>query len=540
MTEAADLLLTGAEVHALTDPDRTAEAVAIRDGEIVRVGSEYEVRFLDGVETKVIELDGGVVLPGFIDAHTHVQLLGQYELHADLWGIERRDACLDALRDHAAELDAESGAADGRDEWAIGFRYDESAWDDDRPLTREDLDAVSEGRPVAVFRIDVHSASLNSAAVERLRDDLPESDVRTEDGEPTGVIVEDALDVLWERVAPDREDARELLDAAQERAHRLGVTGVHDMVRNTTLPWAYRALDRADRLRLRVRLNYWADHLDAVAEAGLAPGAGSEFVRTGAIKSYTDGSIGSHTARLREPYADLDGVDADSGDADAGGDDADGERGQWVIEPDELRAIVADAADAGFPVAAHAIGDAAIDAALDAFEDADAALADPNRRYRIEHAELADDEQIDRMAAAGVVASAQPNFLQWADEGGLYDRRLGVERRERADRFRRWLSAGVPVAFGSDCMPMDPLYGVHHAVNAPTDEQRISVTEALRAYTYGGAFAAGDEDRLGTIEVGKEADLVALERSPWDDPGGIDDVDVALTVVDGDVVYDDR
>src|SRR6056297_1879895 len=125
MTEAADLLLIGAEVHTLAEPDRTAEAVAVRDGEIVRVGPEYEVRFLEGVETEVIELDGGVVLPGFIDAHTHVQLLGQYELHADLWGIERRDAAMDALDEHAAELDAELGAADGRDEWVVGFRYDE-------------------------------------------------------------------------------------------------------------------------------------------------------------------------------------------------------------------------------------------------------------------------------------------------------------------------------------------------------------------------------------------------------------------------------
>jgi len=136
MTEAADLLLTGAEIHTLTDPDRTAEALAVRDDEIVRVGAEYEVRFLDGVETEVIDLDGGVLLPGFIDAHTHVQLLGQYELHADLWGIERREAALDALGEHAAALDAESGAVDGRDDWIVGFRYDESAWDDDRPLDR--------------------------------------------------------------------------------------------------------------------------------------------------------------------------------------------------------------------------------------------------------------------------------------------------------------------------------------------------------------------------------------------------------------------
>ena len=245
-------------------------------------------------------------------------------------------------------------------------------------------------------------------------------------------------------------------------------------------------------------------------------------MRTGAIKTYTDGTIGGRTAKLAAPYAD--------GTAD--------ERGQWVVSPSDLRAIVREADGAGFQVAAHAIGDEAVDAVIDAYagESADPSAA----RHRIEHAELLGDGAIDRMAALGVVASVQPNFLKWAGDDGLYDRRLGPERRKRSNPYRDLLAAGVPLAFGSDCMPLDPLLGIHHTVNAPVPAQRLSVTEAIRAYTRGAAYAGFDEDRLGRIERGYCADLVALERSPWDHPDGIRDIDVTLTVVGGDIVYDGR
>jgi predicted amidohydrolase YtcJ len=208
-----------------------------------------------------------------------------------------------------------------------------------------------------------------------------------------------------------------------------------------------------------------------------------------------------------------------------------------VVDPDELRDLVERADANGFQVTAHAIGDEAIDETLSVFERTD----DPaGRSHRIEHAEMCHDDHIDRLAASGVVASCQPNFLQWADEGGLYDQRLGVERRTALDRFATMVDAGVTLAFGSDCMPMDPLRGVHLTVNAPVPEQRLSVTEALRAYTHGAAYAGHDEHRMGTVEVGKIGDFVVLERSPWEHDDGIVDIDVALTVVDGAVVYDGR
>jgi predicted amidohydrolase YtcJ len=525
MTDAADLVLKNGEVHTLEPGgDETAEAVAVRDGRIVRIDSDYEVEFLVGVETEVIDLEGRVLLPGFIDAHTHMENFGQHLVHADLGAADDLPGALDRLED---------GAREDR-EWTLGFGYDESEWPENRYLTREDLDAVSEDRPVAAVRVDMHTASLNSVAIERLRGEMPPEDVHTEDGDPTGVVVEDAVGPVREAVAPDYAATRDLVTAARDRAHELGVTGVHEMVRDSLAPRVYRDLAATGDLALRVRLNYWSDHLEAVRGLGLRTNSGGEMVRVGGIKSFTDGSLGGRTAKLFEPYADLE-------------DDA---RGQWVVDPDELRDIVGVVQAEGLQMTTHAIGDEAIEETLSAYEavladeesgDADGPTGvrtDP--RHRIEHVELASDDQMARMAEAGVVASVQPNFLQWAGEDGLYDQRLGRERREASNRYRDLLDAGVDLAFGSDCMPLDPLLGVDYAVNAPVEGQQITVTEALRAYTYGGAYAGFDEDRLGTVTVGKCADFTVLERSPWEHPEETRDIDVALTVVGGRVVHDGR
>ncbi|ADJ14712.1 amidohydrolase [Halalkalicoccus jeotgali] len=504
MTHAADLLFRNAEVHTLVEPDATHEALAIRDGRIVRVGKTYEIEFLEGVETDVIDCEGRVVLPGFVDAHTHMETLGRYLVHADLSGAGGPDDCVEHLRESADER--------GDHEWILGFGYDESRWDAGY-LTSTDLDRVSGERPVAAFREDMHVASLNTVARERYEDDMPTGDVKGD-----GVIVEEAVDVVYEAIAPGPEETRELLVAAGEYANARGVTGVHDMVRNSHAPRVYRDLDDEDTLTHRVRINYWSDHLDAVSEAGLRTNHGSEMVRTGAIKTYTDGSFGGRTAKLTEPY-------------EGGG------TGQWVVPPEELRELIKRADGEGYQLSVHAIGDRAIEETLDAMEIRD----DPGAaRHRIEHAELLSEEAIERFAESGIVASVQPNFLKWAGDGGLYDDRLGDERRTRTNRYRDLLDAGARLAFGSDCMPLDPLLGVHHAVTASEPSQRLSVTEALRAYTSGAAYAGFDEHRLGTAEPGKLADLVVLEESPWENDDRIDDIEIATTLVDGTVVYDAR
>ncbi|MFB6121318.1 MAG: amidohydrolase [Halobacteriaceae archaeon] len=503
MTQAADLVLRNAEVHALTDPDRVAEAVAVRDGRIVRVGDDYEVDFLAGVETTELDLHGRVLLPGFVDAHTHMRIEGWRATRTDLADADGPDAVVSAMRD----------ADPGPEGWLLGFGMDDGDWD--AALTRADLDAVSEERPVAVFREDLHAGVVNSVALDGHRGEMPDEDVVTEDGAPTGLVVEDARKPIFGAIDPGREGTRDLLRAARDRAHRRGVTGVHDFVRFSRAPAAYRDLARDGELALDVRVCYWADHLDAAVEMGLHTNHGDE-VRVGAIKAYTDGSIASHTARLGESYADAD------------------TRGEWVRDPDAARDLAERADDEGFQVAFHAVGDAAVEAALDAL----AATENPREaRHRVEHATLATDDQMARAVEAGAVVCLQPNFHRWGGPDGEYAARLG-DRWERANRLAAWHEAGATLAFGSDCMPFDPLLGVDYAVDPPAGDG-LDVTTALRAYTRGSAYAGFAEDETGTVERGKRANLVALDGSPWtaDDVSALD---VDLTVHRGEIVYDGR
>ncbi|MFB6196897.1 MAG: amidohydrolase, partial [Halobacteriaceae archaeon] len=342
MSAQADLVLKNARVHPLTGSGEVPDGVAISDGEILRVDSNYELDFLVDVETTVIDCEGMVVLPGFIDAHTHLQKIGQYQVHADL-----RDASGPSEAVELLQARAESCSG-----WVQGYGFDESTWDVKRYLTRDDLDEVSTERPVVAFREDGHTASINTVALDEL--DLPRDDVSREDGRPTGVIVEDAVEVVSRELAPDRAQTRELLTAARDRAHRLGITGIHDMVRKSHAPEVYRELDKQGQLNLRVRLNYWSNHLDAVIETGLQTNHGSDFVEMGGIKSFTDGSFGGRTAKLSEPYAD-----------------DPNERGKWVVSPGELEDLVERADAANLQVTIHAIGDEAIGVALDALESTD-------------------------------------------------------------------------------------------------------------------------------------------------------------------------
>ena len=519
MTAEADLVLTNGHIHPLTDDDTDSfEAVAVRDGRIVRLDTSYEIEFLDGVETDVVDLDGQTVLPGFVDAHTHMEVIGQYEREADLTDADTPEDCIDRL---AALRDDPVRDRKGTDEWILGLGYDESRWGGDY-LTRDHLDEVSTDRPVVAVREDMHVASVNSVVLDRHRNEMPQSQVRTAGGEPTGVLVEDAVGVVREHSSADPETTREYIKAAQAYANRHGVTAVHDMVRQSHAPRVYRDLDAEGSLTLRVRLNYWSDHLDAVLETGLRTNHGSDRIRTGAIKTFTDGSIGGRTARLSEPYAD-------AGEGDAPPD----ERGDWVVDPDTVADLAARVDNAGLQLAAHAIGDEAIATTLDALEGTD------GERHRIEHAEVLTDELIERLAAADIVVSAQPNFLKWAREDGLYAERLGDERRLDSNRLGALQDAGATLAFGSDCMPLDPLFGIDQVVTGPSPEQALSVTDAIRAYTAGGAYAGYDEDRLGTIEVGKCADFAVLAESPWESDD-VADIDVEMTVVGGELVYDGR
>jgi predicted amidohydrolase YtcJ len=234
------------------------------------------------------------------------------------------------------------------------------------------------------------------------------------------------------------------------------------------------------------------------------------------MKVFADGSIGAGTAALSGPYLDRPG------------------EGQLNYTDEELLQLVQEAHAHGWQVLAHAIGDRAIEQVLRAYGRVGVTAAD---RYRIEHFELAGDEQLERAARLGLIASMQPNFLKWAKPGDLYEARLGKERTSRISPHRLALDSGLKLALGSDCMPLGPLFGIHQAVNAPHPAQRLTVEEAIQGYTLGGAYASFEEGLKGSLEPGKLADLVVLAGDPFEQPQSLEELQVEMTFIGGELVF---
>ena len=517
-----ELLLYDGTVRLLDDDRTTTEAILFRDGVVEAAGDTADCRAA-AADPKTIDLDGRVVLPGFVDAHTHVFSVGIQRIETDLSAAADRSEALDRLSANAAESDP--------DEWVLGFGYDESTWPEgDREyLTRDDLDTVSETAPVVAYRVDGHTAGLNTPALDRVSFDGVEDDVVVAAGRRTGRVVEEAVGRVRVAAHPDVDKLRRALAAAADRYHELGVTSVQTMAGLTAVRdhgnvrhEALHAARRADELDLRVTYYVHASQAASLSDLELASGFGDDRLRVGGLKTFSDGSLGARTAKLHDEYAD-----------------ADGEDGLLVNDGDQLEAWFREAARADQQIATHAIGGAAIDEVLDRYEAVREAYSeDVEPRLRVEHAELASDEAIERMAAADVVASVQPNFLRWARPDGLYEARLGAEALPANNRYADMLDAGVSVAFGSDKMPPGPLFGIHQAVTADADSQRLSVDEAVAAYTRGAARAAFAETETGRLAPGYLADAVVLDGDPYDDPATVGDRRVEATILGGEVVYE--
>jgi predicted amidohydrolase YtcJ len=297
-------------------------------------------------------------------------------------------------------------------------------------------------------------------------------------------------------------------------AKRLGVTSVHDIIGLDKLA-AYETARRQGRLTVRATLHFEERDFLELLKNGARPGQGGPLLRIGGMKLYADGSFGARTAALTRPYAD-----------------ARGERGQLLHGDARLRDAVLNAEHGGFQLLIHAIGDRAARQVVSAFEKV---LTGPTRlRHRIEHLELAGKAEIVKMRRLGLFASMQPNFVgEWGLPGGMMESRLGRARLRRADPFKRVLRSGVPLVFGSDCMPFNPLYGIHSAVNAPFPDQRLSVMEAIAAYTRNAAAASFEEGFKGTLSPGKAADMVVLSDDPFERPGKINNMRVEAMFFDG-------
>jgi len=492
-------------------PEGPSQALAISGDRIAAVGSDEQIQALTTERIEQFDLQGRTVLPGFIDSHTHLVSTGLIEtIYLSLTGARSLAEALESVRETCRAGERALGAG----EWLLGWGWEESRWPERRYLTRRDLDQVAPDRPVALFRVDGHLLVLNSKALELI--DLPEEFAGRADLD-RGLLWEEAAWWFHEQLEPSPEELERALEAAIKKAHSLGITSVHDIVRPSYIR-AYQRLRAAGRLNLRIYLNprARAGDVEQLFATGLRTGFGDEWLRLGGVKIFADGSIGAGNAALSESYLDREG------------------RGRLNYSDEELCRIVQEAHKQGWQVLIHAIGDRAIKQVLKIYE---LVGVSPSDRYRIEHLELASVEQLEQAARMGLVASMQPNFLNWAKPGDLYEIRLGRNRTEQINPFRLALDAGLRLALGSDCMPLGPLFGIHQAVNAPHPSQHLTVEEAIHGYTLGGAYASFEEGLKGSIEPGKLADLVVLSEDPFEHPEAIEEIEVELTFVGGELVF---
>jgi predicted amidohydrolase YtcJ len=474
-----------------------AQALAVRDGRIVAIGADKEIRRHVSADTEIVDLAGRTLMPGFIDAHTHLIGIGvQRRLHVDLGGARSVKDVLATVAQAAGEK--ENG------QWILGGGWDESVWKRAVFPTRTELDRATPDHPVALMRVDGHMMCVNSRAMEAVA--LPD-DARLVD-RANGWVREAAVEVIENAVRPDREAMRKALEAEIAHVNSLGITCVHETCGLEM--WDLFASLRSEK-RLRVRINIFSEDLDGLDDARTGPP--NEWLSIGALKLIADGSIGARTAALSAPYAD-----------------APGGSGMLNFSQKELTRRVRKGRERGLQVMIHAIGDRAIDVALDAFEAAGVTPAD---RARIEHLELPAQAHLARMRERGVIASMQPNFTQWSGPGRMYATRLGEDRDSLIDPHRRVLDADVALAFGSDWMPPGPLYGMDAAVNAPHPAQRVSAAEALRAYTAGGAYAGFAESIMGALCAGNLADLVVLDGNPLTEAGRLNRLKVEQVYIGG-------
>jgi len=505
-----------------------ADAIAVDGDRIAMVGSSAEVRKATAPGTNVVDARGMMVAPGFIDAHIHF-LIGGFGLAS----VQLRDAKTreEFVRRIAAYA---NGLPSGT--WILNGDWDHEQWGGELPR-RDWIDAVTPNNPVWINRLDGHMALANSAALSAAGIDTSTRDVaggtivRDDSGAPTGILKDNAQPLVGIAVpSPTREQEDGALDAAMQFVASKGVTSVHHM--GTWNDFA--VFDRANqtgRLRTRVYAAVPIDTWERLRDTVASRGRGDQWLRFGALKGFVDGSLGSHTAAMLEPFTD-----------------APNDTGLFVNTPEDLYRWTSGADTAGLHMIVHAIGDRAIRTQLDIYERVERENGPRDRRFRIEHAQHVAPADIGRFAALGVIASMQPYHA--IDDGRWAEKVIGHERGKGTYAFRSLLDAGAKLAFGSDWFvaPPTPLEGIYAAVTRRTlddahpdgwyPEQKIGIEDALRGYTSGSAYASFEENDKGTLARGKLADFVMIDRDLTAiPPATIREARIVMTVVGGQIVH---
>ncbi len=526
---AVSIVIVNARVWTGDTRRPWADAIAIEGERVRAVGSSAEVMKLAG-GARVIDAKGAMVVPGFTDTHVHF-VDGGFRLAS----VQLRDAR--TPQEFVARIKA-FAATVPQGTWIMGGDWDHQNWGGELP-TRAWVDSVTPAHPVFVSRLDGHMALANSLALRAAGVTATTAEVtggeivRAADREPAGVLKDNAMDLVWRVVPPTSDEMNDrALEAAMSYVASHGVTAVHNMGSWEDLATFERA-HRAGRLRTRVYaavpLASWERLAAHVKARG---GTGDGWFHFGALKGFVDGSLGSHTAAMLEPFSDTPG-----------------ERGLYVTSNEDRYAWIKGADAAGLHVVVHAIGDRAIREQLDIFDRVARENGPRDRRFRIEHAQHIAPADVARFGRLGVIASMQPYHA--IDDGRWAEKVIGPERAKGTYAFRSLLDAGAKVAFGSDWFvaPPTPLEGIYAAVTRRTlddahpggwvPRERITVEEALRAYTATAAFAGFDELERGVLKAGMLADLVMIDRDLTRiPPETIRDARVLLTMVGGKVVFE--
>ncbi|MBV8552564.1 MAG: amidohydrolase [Acidobacteriaceae bacterium] len=529
----ATLLLVNGKIWTANPKQPEAEAVAVSGNRIIAVGSSAEILKLERTGAQVIDLRGKRVLPGFDDAHVHF-----FEGGASLAGPQLRYA---KSQEEFRNILAEFASHTPKGQWIVGGNWDHENWTPATLPVHQLIDPVTKDWPVFVNRLDGHMSLANAVALKLAGIDHDTKDVpggvivRDADGNPTGILKDAAQELIYKVIPPPTaEQIRTAVKAAQSYANAQGVTSVQDMSATPDVFRVYQDMVHHGELTVRISGHQPLMSWKRLAEVGLQSDFGNEYLHIGGLKGFADGSLGSTTALFFQPYLD---APKTSGIPSA-----------ELANPDQMFANIEHADAAGLQVAIHAIGDKANHTILGFYERVEQEHGQRDRRFRIEHAQHLLPADIPRFARLHVIASMQPYHC--IDDGRWAEKRIGPERAKTTYAFRSLLDSGAILAFGSDwdVAPMSAIMGIYAAATRRTlddkhpegwiAEQKITVAEAVRAYTMGSAYASFDERIKGSIENGKLGDFVVLSDDIFAiDPVKIADTKVLLTIFDGRVVY---
>lgn len=534
----ADLIVTNAKVWTVDDAHPQAQAVAVLGDRIIAVGTSSEIDALRGPYTKIIDAGGKLLMPGFNDAHVH--FVGA---SMDMESLHLKDA---SSVDEFVHRIREQVNKTPKGQWVLGGGWDETKWTPPNLPTKELIDSFTPDTPVFVNRYDGHMGLANSVALRlagitaQTPDPPGGAIVRDAQGNPTGALKDAAAELVIRVIPPITHDQRiAAMKRGLEYAASLGVTSFQEMNDEYTDSFAdiaaYDELLQSGQLTSRVYVAASIADWKKEADLGIRHAFGSPFLRIGALKGFADGDLGSRTAYFFEPYSD---EPSNFGLLHKQMQPL-SRMQDWITNADAIR----------LQICIHAIGDRAISTILDMYTQAVKANRGAERRFRIEHAQHMAQKDFARFAQLDVIASVQP--YQAIDDGRWAEGRIGHDRASRTFAFRTFLNYGVHLAFGTDwdVAPLNPLLGVYAAVTRATldgknpngwfPEQKLTVAEAVRAYTMGSAYAEFQDEVKGSIAPGKLADMVLLSDDIFTiDPPKIRDVKVLKTIVDGKVVWD--